>query len=137
MYFLLLLFLNPPAYIPTPSLLLLQFSSSTPQHPSPPPHFTGLILLNTLPSLISSSSPFTFSSPFSLIHPFSVSTLQQLSLTTGNIKWIWMVTLPSRKRRSQMVSTVSQQGRVVKRHMNQEVTYMSGCIPRLSWKCKW
>ena len=36
-----------------------------------------------------------------------------------------------------MVSTVSQQGRVVKRHMNQEVTYMSGCIPRLSWKCKW
>ena len=83
-------------------------------------------------------SPFPLSPPppplphFSLIHPSSVSTLQQLSFTTGNIQWIWMVTLPSRKRRSQMVSTVSQQGRVVKRHMNQEVTYMSGCIPRLS-----
>ena len=35
-----------------------------------------------------------------------------------------------------MVSTVSQQGRVVKRHMNQEVTYMSGCTPRLSLKCR-
>ena len=35
-----------------------------------------------------------------------------------------------------MVSTVSQQGRVVKRHMNQEVTYMSGCTPRLSLECR-
>lgn len=35
--------------------------------------------------------------------------------------------------RSQMVNTVSQQGSVVKRHMNQEVTYISGCTPRLSY----
>ena len=34
--------------------------------------------------------------------------------------------LPSRKNRSESVSTVSQHGRVVNRHMNQDVMYIRG-----------
>ena len=45
------------------------------------------------------------------------------------------ITIPSRRKRSQMVSTVSQQGRLVKIHINHDVIYISGWMERFSYVC--